>query len=220
MFFLGWCYMELSAYQMAQLRSYITEQNCDDKCYRQIYNIIDEYGRTTDIEQIVYRGHGHSKAIAPKYKKHTLWFSVSTSKRVARDDFSNFNKPEHCCVFTVHLMKGVRYIIVNDFISTNYTDEQEWLVEGDGTFYQDSRLLTVGFKPIADGEFETWYSMRGSPPSRPHSHAAATKKTAKVIRQSIDEEYVASQISDEELELIETVEDLKILLPQYVDTEI
>jgi len=100
----------------------------------------------------LYRGHYTSKQI-----RKGEWYSASKSEKVAREQFSTKGK---CCVFHIHLIH-VPVIDVNNLVGEYinlYSEEEEFIFLGGGTFYANSDMTEEGFAEIKPGVFECWYT--------------------------------------------------------------
>ncbi len=110
--------------------------------------ILREYlERLPGITRTVYRGNKHSKEIRP-----TLYFSTSTNINQTMQFSSN-----SCCRFIIHLVNVPAYYVdTNKNESTEY--ENEYLVLGGGTFWQNKEQTERGFLEREPGIFECWYT--------------------------------------------------------------
>jgi len=110
--------------------------------------ILREYlERLPGITRTVYRGNMHSKEIRP-----TLYFSTSTNINQTMQFSSN-----SCCRFIIHLVNVPAYYVdTNANESTEY--ENEYLVLGGGTFWQNKEQTERGFLEQEPGIFECWYT--------------------------------------------------------------
>lgn len=109
-----------------------------------ITEVIDELWPTLDQEITVFRGQTNpfSREILTRPDS---FFSTSTSKgvSVAKPFFSFEDK---CCLFILHVQPGVKYYKVTK--TTTGLMESEYLIEGNGRFYQDREQTTPGFREL------------------------------------------------------------------------
>jgi hypothetical protein len=103
----------------------------------------------------VYRGHGRED----KHIRKTLWFSTTTNKKVAKEEFAH----DDCCVFTIHLRNVPIVNVYNHIERGRVGHEDEIIVLGEGMFYKDATCTVEGFRDRGGGEFETWYTIHPAP---------------------------------------------------------
>lgn len=166
------------------LIEYVTNQKADKDCKEKIKEFCEKQPR---VVKTLFRGHNNTKTIHPNH----YWYSATSSKKVAKDEFSNKN--ENCCVFIIHLV-DVPVIDVNLFVGDkigDYREEKEFIFLGGGTFYEDAELTKNGFINKKNGEYECWYKLDEKPPE-------------------FDVETIASKIDKDEYEFIETPKDLEL----------
>jgi len=120
---------------------------------------IAQFCKTQPLQSIiVYRGHTSSNSIYD-----SLWYSSTKSYDIAKTEFSG----EDCCVFKIHLI-NIPTIDVNEYVGSeigHYSDEQEIIFLGGGTFYKNKELSKKGFQEIKDGYYECWYKFNEKSPS-------------------------------------------------------
>jgi hypothetical protein len=127
------------------------------------------------VTMTLYRGHSPNytndyeednshKTIMPR-----KWFSTSSSKEISEDRFTNktnkkIDRNEKCCLFIIHV-EDVPVIDINKYIGDEIgdkSDEDEFIVLGGGTFYQDEKQEEKGFKLLKNKKYEVdtyecWY---------------------------------------------------------------
>jgi hypothetical protein len=180
---------------MNYLLEYIMELVKTPRGEEHIYNVINAEGTSQDT--LVFRGQQGTHINKNK------WFSTTKSKQVAIHEFV----PKDGYLFIIHI-SNVNTLYINDYIGKHsHEDEQEVLVSGDGTFYADETYQTEGYKFIGDHTYECWYS----------------KKTSTILTTPnipLSAEYICSQIDREDMEFIDTVDDLAILFAFDVPNDI
>jgi len=137
------------------LIDYVTEQKTTIEGNERIKRFCQQQ---PPVSLVVYRGHNSST----KIRKNNLWYSATTSKDVAKDEFSS----GICCVFTIHLI-NVPLIDINSLIGDkigHYKEEEEYIFLGGGTFYRDNTLTNEGFSNTSTGEYECWYTLDNNKP--------------------------------------------------------
>jgi hypothetical protein len=178
---------------MDPLQCYVDQTVCDKKAMTVgITNLIKE---SEPFNGVVWRGHGNSSQI----RSDVPWFSTSKEKEVGERFVG-----KHCCLFKINVV-SVRAIVVNDFIGEDHqhSSEEEVIVEGGGKFYKTADLTVEGFTEYEPGNFEAWY---------------ATKlPVAKVeVKPEINPTYTVPQVLDliskDEYELLDSTDDIRILL--------
>jgi len=168
----------LSAKNILAIRLYVQEckrnafsgnTNCisNNTVENRITKILEKQEPLTK-EQIVWRGHVRE----PDYILTTSWFSVTDSKKVAKELFTN--NISECCLFKIHLMPGIKLLDIKSLLLRNKTrknnstshknknlkqllvEERELLVQSDGVFYKNKEGTELGFVN-KDGYYETYY---------------------------------------------------------------
>ena len=176
--------------QNQALISYVTEQE-----YSKNKKMIELFLKKQPPQTLtLYRGHMDDKEI----RKNT-WYSTSKSKKVAREEFAGKN----CCVFVIHVV-NVPVLDVNKLVQNKigeYAEEQEIIVLGGGTFYQDKTMMTPGFRDAGDGEYVCWYSLDKPKKMKKNTPTSAEKD---IIKRFVD------QIPEEEYEFIANPSDIVI----------
>lgn len=187
------------------LIEYVVDQQVDENST----NIIRRFCRSQDpITTTVYRGHAKSQTIRP-----SIWYSASKNIDVAENGFAG----KDCCVFIIHLI-NIPCIDINHYIGNQIRSkntEEEIIVLGGGTFYENKDLTVEGFKPldIRNGKknFETWYSFDSKIPNEASQASQAAESTHDKLTR------LSKIIDEDEHELIKVPND--IFIPGYDLTE-
>lgn len=109
-----------------------------------IVEVIDELWPTLDQEITVFRGQ-NNPFTQEILTRPNSFFSTSDMMgvSVAEPFFSFKNK---CCLFILHVQPGVKYYRVAK--TTTGLMEREYLIEGNGRFYQDREQTKPGFREL------------------------------------------------------------------------
>jgi hypothetical protein len=145
----------------------------------------------------VYRGHIDDDEIRP-----SPWYSVTSSHRVAKEQFSG----KTCCVFKIHLV-NVPVIDVNKHVGKyigHYAEEDEYIFLGGGVFYKDDALRKQGFIKTKAGEYECWYAL------------SPKKVESATVPPSYEMDELLSFVSEDDYVFIDTLSDLDPFLPERI----
>jgi len=189
--------------QIESLIDYIVNQASNAINYNNIHDLIKNQ---KEESLVVYRGNGDDKD-EPNKIYTGKWFSTTKSKDIAINEFSGTN----CCVFKINIL-NCKTLDVNKFVGKkikNYADEKEILVLGGGKFYKNKDCTEVGYKDIGieDGiqHFECYYKINKL------SHKTTKKRKSSSLKKIVDE------IKTNELDdLIDSIEDLEITVPELL----
>jgi hypothetical protein len=123
----------------------------------QIQSILNKQTPLTQ-EHILYRAHlADSPTILPR-----SWFSTGKDLNTV---LAGHTKPgQTCCIFTIHVMPGVRVLDIDTIYENPEYAEGEVVVNRGGIFYKDAGKMLEGFVERAPihgiTHFETWYFPR------------------------------------------------------------
>ncbi len=178
---------------MDPLQCYVDQSVCDKKA---MTDGISKLIRESELfSGVVWRGHTNSKEI----RSNVPWFSTSSNKSVG-EGFTG----RGCCLFKINVV-AAHAIVVNHFIGEDHqhSSEEEVIVEGSGKFYKNPKLTELGFIETSPGNFETWYATKL--PVQKAEVKAEVKPTYTVPQ-------VLDLISKDEYELLDSTDDIRILL--------
>lgn len=151
----------MDAAKVNSLRRYVTEstrslQRNGKTIEDDIQDLLEEQTKVK-YPLILYRGQLGSVEDSDVITPNT-WFSTTKNKAIA-----SLHSHKECCLFMIHIQEGIRILNVHKVLQEHgigtqaFEEEEEFIVEGGGTFFQDIKKEIPGFLEIGRGEFETYY---------------------------------------------------------------
>ena len=130
-----------------------------------------------------------------------------------------FSTEGKCCVFKVHVI-NTHAIDVQEF-SRNYDlevheDENEFIVIGDGRFFQDEKMTTPGFNEVKYGEYETWYTTMSDDEIKDYKSKNQAPTSVSNLKPKDVEEFFKEIKDDGMLEMIDNQDELEELFPTEI----
>ncbi len=130
------------------LIKYVNNLDLENKTTQSIKRTIINYGELGSMT--LYRGQQQSELTS------VYWFSTSSSIDVAKNDFAK----ESGIIFIIHVDDAI-VLNVNLYLTSEdvgeHLNEQEYIVQGGGKFYTNSKFEKEGFINLSDKLIETWY---------------------------------------------------------------
>ena len=195
------------------LNNYINVYDRRDQLSKNEIEMIENYTRKQpQITKTLYRGQPATKKII----ENSEWFSLSENEFMGKERFSTEGK---CCVFKVHVI-NTHAIDVQEF-SRNYDlevheDENEFIVIGDGRFFQDEKMTTPGFNEVKYGEYETWYTTMSDDEIKDYKSKNQAPTSVSNLKPKDVEEFFKEIKDDGMLEMIDNQDELEELFPTEI----
>jgi hypothetical protein len=184
----------------------------------EIQMIQDYTKKQPQITKTLYRGQKKNKEIY-----NSEWFSLSENEFMVKERFSTEGK---CCVFNVHVI-NTPVIDVQEFSRNNdlevHEDENEFIVIGDGRFFQNEDMTIPGFNEVKSGEYETWYTTMSDKEiqeynSKNKEDVNESKNHAEeisILKKSVNDLFNEMK-EDGMIDMIENEDDLKESYPEEI----
>lgn len=195
------------------LNNYINVYDRRDQLSKNEIEMIENYTRKQpQITKTLYRG----QPVTRKIIESSEWFSLSENEFMVKERFSTEGK---CCVFKVHVI-NTPAIDIQEF-SRKYDlevheDENEFIVIGDGRFFQDEKMSIPGFNEVKYGEYETWYTTMSDDEIKDYNSKNQAPTSVSNLKPKDIDDFLKEIKDDGMLEMIDNQDELKELFPSEI----